>query len=251
METRPEPGLVKWSSNRTYDTFLHVNILHRVVSLYEPSPVLENRKFPFKQVSRHEEIPMVTTYDWSPTVPGLVAIGIRDGLVNLLRVDDGSNAFLELVPKLHRNCHAVAFNTDGKLAVGLDRVRNDQCLYIWDVSRLSNLDPAVPGFPSTQFTDPLTRLEPSVSVSSIKFFEDNPNTLVVGIKGQGLRIHDLRGKFPACGVYSMLMVLPQLTKTQILKGASLRSRPSAITTWPLTMPIKTTLLLRPWTNLPL
>ncbi|KAK0623529.1 hypothetical protein B0T14DRAFT_182495 [Immersiella caudata] len=93
-----------------------------------------------------------------------------------------------------RTCHAVAFNTTGKLAVALDRVRSDNCLYIWDVSRLSTLDPSRSGFPSDTdpFSDPTDRLEPSVSVSSVKFFEDNPNVLVAGIKGQGLRIHDLR-----------------------------------------------------------
>ena len=210
MDARPEPGLVKWSSNPALDAFLHVNILHRVVSLYEPSAPSETSKFPFRRTSKHEEIPILTTYDWSPTVPGLVAIGIRGGLVNLVRVDDGSNAFLELVPRFHRNCHAVAFNTVGKLAVGLDRVRNDQCLYLWDVDRLSNLDPAVPGFPDTHFAEPLHRLEPSVSVSSIKFFEDNPNTLVVGIKAQGLRIHDLRGEpdAPALGAHQLTLTDP-------------------------------------------
>ncbi|KAJ2904590.1 WD repeat domain-containing protein [Zalerion maritima] len=193
MDTRPEPGLVKWSANPNHDTFLHLNILHRVVSLYEPSSTGENTRFPFKQVSKHEEIPPLNTYDWSPTVPGLVAIGTNSGVVNLLRVDDGSNAYLELMPRFHRHCQAVAFSTQAKLAVGLDRVRNDQCLYVWDVNRLSGLDPAVPGFPSDASLDqPALRLEPSVSVSSIKFFEDNPNTLVVGIKAQGLRIHDLR-----------------------------------------------------------
>lgn len=98
------------------------------------------------------------------------------------------------MPRFHRQCQAVAFSTQAQLAVGLERVRNDQCLYIWDLNRLSSLDPAVPGFPNLSFEQPKLRLEPSVSVSSIKFFEDNPNTLVVGIKAQGLRIHDLRGK---------------------------------------------------------
>ncbi|KAG7147023.1 putative WD repeat-containing protein C12G12.01c like [Verticillium longisporum] len=42
------------------------------------------------------------------------------------------------------------------------------------------------------FTEPVTRLEHSASISSIKFFEDNPQTLVIGLKSQGLRVYDLR-----------------------------------------------------------
>ncbi|UKZ80690.1 hypothetical protein TrVFT333_008453 [Trichoderma virens FT-333] len=82
---RPEPGLVKWSPKASIDSFVHINLQHRVVQLYEPTG------------------------------------------------------------------HARA----GSLS-----------------------EPK--------------RFEPSVSVSSIKFFEDSPQVLAAGIKGQGVRIHDLR-----------------------------------------------------------
>ncbi|KAF4465457.1 hypothetical protein FALBO_7694 [Fusarium albosuccineum] len=193
---RPEPGLVKWSSNPSYDNFIHINLQHRVVQVYEPTGHARAGRFDYKKLNRHDDFPPLTTYDWSPTNPGLLAVGTGSGIVNLLRIDDGSNAYVELGLKMSRTCQAVAFNTTGLLAVGLDRVRMDQCLHIWDVSRLSSIDKNVSGFPSdaTNIADPRNRLEPSVSVSSIKFFEDSPETLVVGIKAQGLRIHDLRGK---------------------------------------------------------
>lgn len=193
---RPEPGLVKWSPNSTRDSFLHINLQHRIVQLYEPTGRAQRGRFDWKKVAKHDDLPPLTTYDWSPSVPGLVAVGTSTGVVNLLRVDDNSNAYLELGLKMSRTCHAVAFNTTGKLAVALDRVRSDNCLYIWDVNRLSSMDTSMPGFPSDleAFTDPTDRLEPSVSVSSVRFFEDNPSILVAGIKGQGLRIHDLRGE---------------------------------------------------------
>ncbi|KAM7223794.1 SEH-associated protein 4 [Rhypophila decipiens] len=191
---RPEPGLVKWSPNANRDSFLHINLQHRIVQLYEPTGHAQRGRFDWKKVAKHDDLPPLTTYDWSPSIPGLVAVGTSTGVVNLLRVDDNANSYLELGLKMSRTCHAVAFNTTGKLAVALDRVRSDNCLNIWDVNRLSSMDSSVPGFPADieQFNEPTDRLEPSVSVSSVRFFEDNPNVLVAGIKGQGLRIHDLR-----------------------------------------------------------
>ncbi|GKT44000.1 GATOR complex protein MIOS [Colletotrichum spaethianum] len=191
---RPEPGLIKWSQIPGCDSFIHINLQHRVVQLYEASGLAQRSRFDYKRLSKHDDFPTLTTYDWSPTVPGLLAVGTQTGVVNLLRMDDNSNAYIELNLKMTRTCQAVAFSTEGLLAVGLDRVRMDQCLHIWDVNRLSTMNKTAKGFPKDlqAFADPAYRLEPSVSVSSVKFFEDNPKTLVVGIKAQGLRIHDLR-----------------------------------------------------------
>ncbi|KAI5465740.1 hypothetical protein BGZ63DRAFT_374423 [Mariannaea sp. PMI_226] len=191
---RPEPGLVKWATHPSVDSFIHINLQHRVVQVYEPTGHARAGRFDYQKTYRHDDFPPLTTYDWSPTNPGLLAVGTGTGIVNLLKIDDGSNAYVELGLKMSRTCQAVAFNKSGLLAVGLDRVRMDQCLHIWDVNRLSSMDKNTRGFPqdAANITDPKYRLEPSVSVSSVKFFEDNPQTLVVGIKAQGLRIHDLR-----------------------------------------------------------
>ncbi|RDA84514.1 hypothetical protein CP532_1504 [Ophiocordyceps camponoti-leonardi (nom. inval.)] len=191
---RPEPGLVKWSANAAVDSFVHINLQHRVVQLYEPTGYAHKRRFDHVKLSRHDDFPPLTTYDWSAAHPELLAVGTSSGIVNLLRIDDNSNAYVEIGLKMARTCQAVAFNSTGLLAVGLDRVRMDQSLQIWDVNRLSaseNLNKGFPPFAAT-FVEPRLRLEPSVSVSSLKFFEDSPQTLVAGIKGQGLRIHDLR-----------------------------------------------------------
>lgn len=194
---RPEPGLVKWSANSAVDSFVHINLQHRVVQLYEPTGHAHKRRFDYAKLSRHDDFPPLTTYDWSPANPELLAVGTSSGIVNLLRIDDSSNAYVEIGLKMARTCQAVAFNTTGLLAVGLDRVRMDQSLQVWDVNRLSASENQKRGFPSgaASLVEPRNRLEPSVSVSSLKFFEDSPQTLVAGIKGQGVRIHDLRGKF--------------------------------------------------------
>jgi hypothetical protein len=40
----------------------------------------------------------------------------------------------------------------------------------------------------------LRKLASSEPITSIKFFKDQPDTLVTGVKGQFVRIYDLRGE---------------------------------------------------------
>lgn len=188
-------GIIRWSPNPNRDEFMSINLNHRIVQLYQATEHATSAQFDYQKSSKHNEFPPLSSYDWSPTVPGLVAIGTARGDINLLRIDDDSNDFITLPLKLQRPCQAVAFNITGLLAVGLDRVRNDSCLQIWDINqRLAGWGPKELGWRSvpSMNLEP-KKLEPSVSVSSIRFFEDQPQTLVVGVKNQSVRIHDLRG----------------------------------------------------------
>ncbi|KAI0901480.1 hypothetical protein F4806DRAFT_2193 [Annulohypoxylon nitens] len=189
---RPEPGLIKWSPNPNYNTFLHVNLQHRVVQLYEPTGLAKPGNFQFHKTSKYDEIPPLTTYDWSPAHRGLVAIGTASGTVDLINLHSDSSAHLELPIRIARTCQAVAFNTGTLLAVGLERVRNDQCLKIFDVNKLTSLDPGAAWESLDVPMNPVISLEASISISSTKFFEDSPQTLVAGIKNSGIRIYDLR-----------------------------------------------------------
>ncbi|KAK6952885.1 hypothetical protein Daesc_005182 [Daldinia eschscholtzii] len=189
---RPEPGLIKWSPNPAYDTFLHVNLQHRVVQLYEPTGLAQPGSFDFEKSSKYDEIPPLTTYDWSPAHSGLVAIGTASGTVDVINLHGDASSHLELPIRITRTCQAVAFNTGSLLAVGLERVRNDQCLKIFDVSRLTTLEPNATWASLEGSMNPVIGLEASISISSTKFFEDSPQVLVAGIKNQGIRIYDLR-----------------------------------------------------------
>ncbi|KAI1821350.1 WD repeat domain-containing protein [Xylaria intraflava] len=191
---RPEPGLIKWSPNPSEDNFLHVNLQHRIVQLYKPTGHAQHNRFDYERVAKIDDIPPLSTYDWSPAFPGLLAIGSASGTVNLLNLSQNSNHCLEQRLKFSRFCQAIAFNTSTLLAVGLERVRNDQCLQIWDISRLAHIDPSVSwsSLDGSILGEAVHRLEPSTTVSSTKFFEDSPQTLVVGIKNHGIRIYDLR-----------------------------------------------------------
>jgi hypothetical protein len=188
-------GIIRWSPNPTRDEFMSINLNYRIVQVYQATEHAHPGRFDYQKSSKHNEFPPLSTFDWSPTIPGLVAMGTARGEINLLRVDDDSNDFITLPLKLQRPCQAVAFNTTGLLAVGLDRVRNDSCLQIWDLNqRLGGWDLKKPGWSSVpRMTLEPKRLEASVSISSIRFFEDQPQTLVVGVKNQSVKIHDLRG----------------------------------------------------------
>jgi hypothetical protein len=189
-------GIIRWSPNLSRDEFMVFNLNNRVVHLYEATGYAQPGNFDYEKVSKHTEFPAINTYDWSPVNRGLVAVGTGQGEVHLLRVDDNSNASLTLPLKLQRPCQSVTFNTTGLLAVGLDRVRNDSCLQIWDINqRLAGLDLNTKGWSvPTMNLEPRKKLEASVSITAIRFFEDQPQTLVVGVKNQSVRIHDLRGQ---------------------------------------------------------
>ncbi|KAI0857239.1 hypothetical protein F4860DRAFT_367137 [Xylaria cubensis] len=191
---RPEPGLIKWSPNPRDDNFLHVNLQHRTVQLYKPTGHARSGRFDYERVAKLDDIPPLSTYDWSPGYPGLVAIGTASGTINILNLNDTTNHYLEQRLKFTRFCQAIAFNTGTLLAVGLERVRNDQCLQVWDINRLaeSKPDTSWPSLDGSILGEALHRFEPSTTVSSTRFFEDSPQTLVVGIRNQGIRVYDLR-----------------------------------------------------------
>jgi WD repeat-containing protein mio len=97
---RPEPGLIRWSPDPRRNSFLHVNLQHSVVRLYEPIGHAQRGRFNYQKLSQHDDFPPLTTWDWSPASPGLVAVGTSNGVVNLLRVDDDANSYLELPLKM-------------------------------------------------------------------------------------------------------------------------------------------------------
>ena len=197
-------GIIRWSPNKSRDEFLTINlnyrtlVLHKAIGKIQPGGGPEN--FEYEDNSTHTDFQAFGAYDWSPVMPGhdlpgLLAVGSKGGDVHLLRIDDDSSDFITLPLKTPRACHAVAFNATGLLAVGLDKVRNDHCLQIWDINhRLAGWDPSKTGLQNLPSSaEPYIKLELNSIISSTRWFEDQPQTLVVGVKNQSLRMHDLRG----------------------------------------------------------
>lgn len=146
----------------------------------------------------------------------LVAVGFSNGRVDLLRFEASKHArngaAVSLPARNTRTCHTLAFSPSNPnyLAVGLDKVRNDPSLVIWDIhstlpalsfDAVSHLDT------SSQLPPPLPRsdgaragadtrvLQQHASaevVSTLAWLPDNSQLLLAGISHRWLQLYDLR-----------------------------------------------------------
>ncbi|KAF3206349.1 hypothetical protein TWF106_000733 [Orbilia oligospora] len=173
-------------------------------------------------VFKKEKIPHIKCFDWSPLGSDLVAVGKSGGEALILRMKSSENAenSISLPVKHQRGCNSVAFSRAGFLAIGLDKVRNDFCLNIWDVNSqwhsggqsttttatTATTTPSSSVMPSTPSSlrgvsttanaaatrQPQKQLAPSEMISAIQFFTDQPHVLVAGVGQRFLRAFDIR-----------------------------------------------------------
>ena len=136
-------------------------------------------------------MPGFRAFDWAPHDESLVAVGSWSGEVTILHID-GSSPNVSLPAKRQRLCNAVAFNRTGLLAAGLEGIRNDFCLNIWDINQRFPAVSSPKGGATKPFVEPYRRFASSEAISSIKFFSGQPEVFVAGIKGKGIRIYDMR-----------------------------------------------------------
>lgn len=184
---------IRWSpwSTTAEQRFLYVDVIGKSFRLCRVTAFEENKKIlQYETLSTHAKVPAFRAFDWSPVNESLIAVGQSSGEATLLRMSEDSQESFSFPIRNQRYCNAVAFSTHGLLAAGLDRVRNDFCLNIWDVNQRLMLGGSTKGF-----AEPLRKLASSEPITSIKFFKDQPATLVTGVKGQFVRIYDLRGEF--------------------------------------------------------
>ncbi|KAJ5095801.1 hypothetical protein NUU61_005157 [Penicillium alfredii] len=179
---------VRWSptSSATEQRFLSVDVTGKSFHLCKVAG-FDGKALRHEVLTTLTDVPLFRAFDWSTSNENLIAVGQSSGEATVLRLDANAKESLSFPVRNQRYCNAVAFSTHGLVASGLDRVRNDFCLNIWDVNQ--RLSPAG-GY--IGFTEPLRKLASSEPITSIKFFRDHPDTLVTGVKGQFVRIYDLR-----------------------------------------------------------
>ncbi|CAZ82030.1 unnamed protein product [Tuber melanosporum] len=145
------------------------------------------RDVKIKLVAKHTKVPFFRCIDWSPCDEDVIAVGQPSGEAILLRISD--NTSIPLAAKHQRPCNGVSFNCTGQfLATGLDKVRNDFCLNIWDVNQ--RLGERVG--PNSDTGKPLRQLATSETISSVCFVRDDANVLLTGINYRAIRTWDLR-----------------------------------------------------------
>lgn len=150
----------------------------------------DGKNLQYETISTHRMVPAFRAFDWSPHDEAIVAVGQWSGEATVLRIDDQSQS-LSLPIKHQRLCNAVAFSRTGLLATGLERVRNDFCLNVWDINQRPLTKSFAPSSGRLSM-DPVRKLASSEAITSIKFFPSQPDVLVCGIKGASVRIYDTR-----------------------------------------------------------
>lgn len=188
---------IRWSPSSTprgEQRFLNVDVGDRHFRLCRVT-AFDGRRLDYEVLSTHDKVPGFRAFDWSPFDESLVAVGQSSGEVTLLRLgESAANQTSWSFPiRNQRYCNAVAFSAHGLLAGGLDKVRNDVCLNVWDVNHRI-MASSSKGFlaEDRHAVEPLRKLS-SDPITSIKFFRDQPDTLVAGVKGQFIKLFDLRG----------------------------------------------------------
>ncbi|RYN47272.1 hypothetical protein AA0114_g7817 [Alternaria tenuissima] len=177
---------IRWSPHSTRDNprFLIIDVAGNRLRLCQIEEFSKS-KVNYKQICIRDKLPNYTAFDWSKKDPSVVAVGSASGEATVVTLDPekpDAEYIHSFSIRHQRKCNSIAFSAKNLLATGLDRVRNDVCLNIYDMndSRVTAKD------------EPYKKLASSEAISSIKFFTGQPDMLVAGVSRQYVRIYDLR-----------------------------------------------------------
>jgi len=182
---------IRWSPHSTTTTprFLIIDVTGNRLRLCQIENFEKQKRAKYKQLCLRDKLPNFTAFDWSKRDEHIVGIGSASGEAVIVQVDAQrpNSDFIHSFPIKHqRKCNSIAFSAKNFIATGLDRVRNDFCLNIYDLN--------APNFSSSS-SEPYKKLASSEAISSIKFFSGQPDTLIAGVSRQCIRLYDLRGKY--------------------------------------------------------
>jgi hypothetical protein len=181
---------IRWSPHATLDSpqFLIVDVIGNRLRLCEIES-LDSKTVRYKEISRRDKLKNYTAFDWSKTESNLVAVGQASGEACLVRLDADKSSSDEgkwSFPIRHqRKCNSIAFSANNRLATGLEKHRTDLCMNIYDLKALAA--------PDSRHQEPYRKLSAD-AISSIKFFNNEPDTLVCGVTRSCIKLFDLRGQ---------------------------------------------------------
>lgn len=179
---------IRWSPYSTADNpeFVIIDNKRNRLQLCQARNV-ERNIVSYTQITARDKLPNITAFDWSKTHDSIVAIGTASGEATIINIDPkrpGSDQVRLYEVKHPRRCNSIAFSKNNKLAAGLDRVRNDSSLNVYDFN----------GNAAQSQASVWRTLASSEAISSVKFFDQEPELLLAGVARQCVRLYDLRGK---------------------------------------------------------
>ena len=137
---------------------------------------------------------MVKNVAWHPSTDysDLVACGFSTGRTLVARIpkeDPSFNVLAEYTPKQPRACNVVAFsNSDPYLLSGLEKVRNDHGLLVWDLNTF-----VTPLSSRRDFEmNPTIQFGGSEGVSSAAWHCDDTSRILAGMGLKWIRAFDIR-----------------------------------------------------------
>lgn len=177
--------------------FISVDVSNKSFKLcrIKQEPTISSEAVEYDAIAASVKVPPFRAFDWHPHTDfeNLVAVGQSSGEATLLKLSspsDVEHSSVSFSVRSQRPCNAVSLSSNHLLAAGLDRVRTDFCLNIWDFSQ--RLPTPSTGSISKSSVDPLHKLAPGDTITSLKFFPSSPQHLVAGSRSQFVRLYDLR-----------------------------------------------------------
>jgi WD repeat-containing protein mio len=139
----------------------------------------------YEVLYERDKLPNYTAFDFSKTDPYVIGLGSNSGEAHIVQIDPGKerdgNFQWRLPVKSQRRCNSIAFSSGNYVATGLERVRNDFSLSLFDLNGMTNPASA----------EPVKKFAHAEGVASIKFFS-NPDLMLVGVQKPCVRLYDLR-----------------------------------------------------------
>ncbi|KAL2711064.1 SEH-associated protein 4 [Kluyveromyces marxianus] len=179
-------GLIKhvpcWSNVDGLD-FLSVNPTRDEVSHYRVKLDVDSDESIVK-LNTVKDFGNITCLDYSKTDDKMVAVGEKSGILRLFSIsetDDEYNGFdLRVRAKQQRTINSLSVNTNGLIAMGLERNKHDASLQVWDVNYQST---------ESNMITPSFSYCVNESIVSLKFVDD---TSILASSTKLLKEIDLR-----------------------------------------------------------
>lgn len=155
-----------------------------------------------EKLDSEADLESVQCFSYNPAQYGIIGVGQSNGIVNIFDIKQAGH-IAKLRPKQMRPCNAISFNRTGMVACGFDKVRNDNCLNVWDYehqaigssTQATNVKNSSSDNTNSGIRAPVNSYLPNEVVSCVSFLPKNSNTMLCG-SHKFIRELDLRSSTP-------------------------------------------------------